>query len=132
MDSSRTGSGASVELLAHASFEHPKLVLLVWAFLLGGSLVGLARLPIETNTESVLDRRSEEWHFYQESQRTFGGDEGITVAIRGRDSFDLNSLALVDRLTEELETLNGVRRVDSLSTVPLVEAERMGRFGARQ
>jgi predicted RND superfamily exporter protein len=101
-------------------------VLLVWALLLGASLVGLARLPIETNTESVLDRRSEEWRFYQESQRTFGGDEGITVAIRGQVPFDLNSLALIDRLTDELGALDGVRRVDSLSTVPLVEAESNG------
>ena len=101
-------------------------MLLVWAFLFGCSLLGLARLPIETNTESILDRRSEEWRFYQHSQRLFGGDEGITVAIRANDSFDLNSLALIRRLTDELASLDGVRRVDSLSTVPIVKAEPNG------
>jgi predicted RND superfamily exporter protein len=117
---------ASLELLACASFERPKLVFLVWALLFGASIVGLTRLQIATNTGSILDRRSEEWRFYQQAQRTFGGDEAITVAIRTKGAFDLESLARIDHLTEELATLDGVRRVDSLSTVPVVAIEPNG------
>ena len=116
----------TVEALARSSFEHPRLVLASWIVLISVSLLGVLRLSIETNTESVLDHRSEAWRFYQESQGQFGTDEAITVAISGTQPFDRDSLALVFKLTGELESLEGIRRVDSISSVPIVESKPNG------
>jgi predicted RND superfamily exporter protein len=68
----------------------------------------------------VLDQRSEAWAFYQESQHRFGGDEILTVLIEGEAPFDRTALEDVRRLTRRFEAIEGVWRVDSLASVPLV------------
>lgn len=78
------------------------------------------RLRIETTTDSVLNRATPEWALYQRSQALFGGDEFLTVAIEGDTAWDAAALRRVAALTDALEGLPGVRRVDSLASVPVV------------
>lgn len=87
---------------------------------------GVLIVGIETSTDSVLDQRSEAWAFYQDSQRRFGGDEILTVLIEGESPFDPVALEDVWRLTRRFEAVEGVRRVDSLASVPLVWSEPNG------
>jgi hypothetical protein len=84
------------------------------------------RLRIETSTDSVLNRSGPEWSFYQRSQALFGGDEIVVVAIEGESSFDPALFEKVRELTDALEGLPGVRRVDSLASVPVVSGRPDG------
>jgi hypothetical protein len=103
-----------------AAVRQPRRTLLVWALVLFVACIGLARLRVDTTTDSVLDRSAEPWAFYQASQERFGGDEIVVVALEGTTPFDTPVLREVRRLTRAYEALPGVRRVDSLASVPLI------------
>ena len=117
---------SNVEALASACYQNPRTVLGCWLALFAVSLLGLCHLAIETNTESVLDRASDEWRFYERSEALFGTDEGITVALHSSTPFDVVALGRVFDLTRTLSAIDGVRRVDSLASVPIVESDRDG------
>lgn len=106
--------------LVRSSLRHPTLIILFWLALSILSLPGVVSLRIETSTDSVLDRGTEPWAFYQLSQRIFGGDELIVVAISNTEPFSIQLLEEAVRLTGVLEEVDGVRRVDSLATVPFI------------
>lgn len=87
---------------------------------------GVARLEVETTTGSVLDRADPAWSFYQDSQTAFGGDEILAIALESDAPLDRGLLEKVAELTEELEDAPGVRRADSVASVPLVRARPDG------
>ena len=88
--------------------------------------VGLSRLQVDTSTSSFLDRGDPAWARYQESSRIYGGDEIVVVAVAGDEPFDPEVLRSVVELSARFEELPGVRRVDSLATVPLIRATYEG------
>ncbi len=106
--------------------DHPRRVLASWAIALALLGAGFLHLRIDTTTDSVLNTSTESWSYYQYSQALFGGDQIIVVALRGDEPFDDAILADVERLTPILERLDGVRRVDSISTVPVVSGDPDG------
>ena len=108
--------------LVRTSVRYPRLVLGIWGTVLALAVAGVSELRIDTSTESVLDHSDSEWSFYQRSLQLFGGDEVVVLAIPSKSPFDPGSLALVERLTREIREIPGVRRVDSLSSVPLIES----------
>jgi len=112
--------------LVGLGLQSPRLVLIVWVSIAVVSGFGVARLRVETSTDSVLDRSDSSWAFYQESQRRFGGDEILTLLIDGDVPFDPAILREVARVSERFQNLPGVRRVDSLATVPLVRSSSNG------
>lgn len=104
----------------------PRLTLAIWLAAALLAAPGVFQVRIETSTDSVLDRRSEDWSFYQESQRRFGGDEIVTILLEGDSPFDPDVLGDVHRLTRHFEGVEGVWRVDSLASVPLVWSKADG------
>jgi len=112
--------------LVRLAIDRAGLVLAGWALLTAVASVGVARLEFATAPSSFLDRLAPEWGFYQASLERFGGDEIVVVALASDPPWDPAVLADVARLTRELEALPGVRRVDSLSTVPIVRVRSDG------
>lgn len=108
------------------AIERSGFVLLAWALLAVVAGAGVARLEFATAPSSFLDRLSPEWNFYQGSLDRFGGDEIVVIALEADAPFDPETLADVARLSRELAALPGVRRVDSLSTVPIVRVRADG------
>lgn len=90
--------------------------------LLAVAALGVADLRIETSTDSVLDRSNPDWRFYQESLQRFGGDEVVVVALNADRAFSPDAIQTVASLEETLREVAGVRRVDSLASVPFIEA----------
>jgi len=102
--------------------EKPNSTMWFWIVL---SLLLAATLPslkLDTSTSTFLNQTDPAWQVYQKSLEHFGGDEFIVVALEADVPFDRETLDAVRRLTRQLEALPGVRRVDSLATVPLVRA----------
>ena len=114
------------EAIVRLSFSRPRAVLAAWGVVALLATLGVLRLEVETTTDSVLDRSSSGWSFYQHSQGLFGADEIVVVLLPGDEPYGAATLSEVGRLSEALEGEPGVRRVDSLATVPLVESRPDG------
>ncbi len=114
--------GRLPEYLVRTAVLRPWTVAGIWLVVLAIGGVGVASLEIDTTTDSVLDRSGAEWAYYQDSQARFGGDEIVVVSLEGATPFDPKALAEVERLTRAYERLDGVRRVDSLASVPMIRS----------
>lgn len=112
--------------LVRFSVRYPRAVIGGWILVAVAAGAGISSLRIETSTDSVLDRSSESWSFYQFSQRTFGGDEILTLLIEGDTEFDQDALDAVAEESERFLGMEGVWRVDSLATTPLVHSTPSG------
>lgn len=112
--------------IVRSSLRHPARVVGCWLLLIAAALPGALGLRIETSTDSVLDRESEAWAFYEQSKETFGGDELIVVALSNGEPFAVEVLEQTIRLTRRFEQIEGVRRVDSLASVPHIRGGEDG------
>lgn len=101
--------------------HRPISMLGIWALLLCVAAGGLVRVQIETSGESILDKTTADWAFYQRSLESFGNDEVLVAAIASEEPYDPAALRLISDASRALEGLPGVRRVDSLSTLPIIE-----------
>jgi len=90
------------------------------------SISGVRLLVVDTGTSAFLDRDSPEWNVYQESLRKFGGDEIVVVAFRGEGPYDPRVISEIIEFTSSFEDIAGVRRVDSIASVPIVLAKENG------
>jgi hypothetical protein len=109
--------------LVGLSVERPWVVIGAWLAFAAAAVAGLSKLRVDTATGSFLDRGGPEWHTYLRSVERHGGDEFLVVALSGREPFDPEGLERVRRLSERFAALPGVRRVDSLATVPLIRRD---------
>ena len=120
------GRGAVPRRLVLVGLRHPKWTLACWAAAMVAAVPFVLHLSIETSTESVLDRSDPAWAFYERSQEIFGGDEFVAVLLESERPFDPVVLQRIVDLTQEIERIPDVRRVDSLASVPMVEARPDG------
>lgn len=99
----------------------PFFMIGIWLALVGIAVTGLSRIRVETSGDSILDKASPLWARYQRSLDLFGNDEVIVAAIAGREPYDPAALRLIMDASRALESIPGVRRVDSISTLPIIE-----------
>ena len=112
--------------LVEVSIRNPRLIVCAWLSIVLLVSPGLFYLEVDTSTDSVLDRSSTEWSFYELSQEMFGGDEIVVVALRTDVPFSTDSLIAHDKFARQFELISGIARVDSLATLPIVEVEQGG------
>lgn len=112
--------------LVRASYTWPRLTFASWGVVLLLLTPGLFNLSVDTSADSVLDRSDEAWSFYQKSQDLFGGDEILVVALPSTAPFEWKSLRAVEELSEAAVDLPGIRRVDSIATVPVIHSREDG------
>ncbi len=110
-------------LLVALGTANPRATLIFWAMVCALATPGVLRIQIEASTESILDKASPAWTFYEKSTDLFGGDEIIVVAA---DFGEHSDLLPVRAVAADLEAVDGVRRVDALSTFPVVAVEDDG------
>jgi predicted RND superfamily exporter protein len=83
-------------------------------------------LRVDSAIENLLPAHDPDKLYYDRAKKTFG-DEAITViGIFGDDVFSPATLAKIDRLSDAVARIDGVREVISVTTVPGIE---MGPFG---
>ena len=112
--------------IVNLSTSNPRIVLGVWFLLTLIVAPALLRVGVETSTESVLDKQSESWAYYQRSLDLFGGDEIVVLATEAGPTKSASQLAAIDSLSSQFSDLEGVRRVDSLSTQPVISVDEHG------
>jgi uncharacterized protein len=117
---SASPTGPFLAWLVRGSVHRPRTVLACW---LGASLLaaaGMTHLEFDPSTASILVQEGADWQFYQQSLADYGGDEVLVVALESERPFDPALLGEIARLSERFADLPGVRRVDSLATVPVI------------
>jgi len=123
-----TGLPAS---LVRLGIARPGAVLGFWLLAAAASALGIGQLSIEATVESTLDQEHPAWTFYQESQALFGGDEIVVLLFEADRPLGRETLERIARLTEELESVPDVRRVDSLASMPVVRTQPDGSLDLR-
>jgi hypothetical protein len=81
---------------------------------------------IDSSMEMLLAEGDPDRAYYAEVERIFGSEEVTMVGVFADDVFARATLEKTDRLTRELEALEGVRQVVSLTTVQAVESDEDG------
>jgi uncharacterized protein len=112
--------------LVRQSTDRPRAVIGAWLVLCILAGAGAAQLEFDPTTESILAQEGSAWSFYRESLDQYGGDEILVVALESERAFDPALLARVASLSRELAQVHGVRRVDSLATVPVIRTDASG------
>ena len=77
---------------------------------------GQSRLRIDPSLEALLPRHSEALDVYERTRTRFGSDDVLLIAWLSDDLFSPARLAGLKRLTQRLERMPGVDRVDSLAS----------------
>lgn len=106
--------------LAQWAYRSPSQVVALWAFVGLASIAAISQLRVDTSTSSFLDRTDPAWETYQRSLERHGGDELLVVALAYETPWSPRGLQDLLALTQSFRALEGVRRVDSLATVPLI------------
>ena len=97
-------------------------------------LLGLQaqKIRVDSAIDTLLPHDDPERGFYEEAKRVFGSEEGTVIGIFAPDVFAPATLARIDRLSNALAGIDGVREVISLTTVQAIEpsdgAVRIGRL----
>ena len=85
-----------------------------------------ARVGVEHDNASLNAVDETQRRVYEDFKATFGNDEDLLLALRPPVLLDARGLALVDTVTRELGTIDGVRRVWSLATAQELVAGEAG------
>jgi predicted RND superfamily exporter protein len=81
------------------------------------------RLTFDSSMESLLPEQDDARVFYDRVRRIFGSDETLLLALHREEGvFDAETLGAIERLTEQIEELDGVHHVVSLANAPLMRS----------
>lgn len=106
----------------------------LWALahpVLAGALVGaltialalqIVRLEIDPSADGLMVQGDPARRHYEDAKARFGSDNLTVVLVKADDVFTLPVLEAVRRMSGALERLEGVRHVESLTTVTTVKA----------
>jgi uncharacterized protein len=96
--------------------DHPllagSLVVLVTAVL----ACQLPRVEIDPSAEGLMVEKDPARDYYERVKRTFGAGTLTIVLVKAEDVFTAPVLRTIRRLSDALERLEGVTRVESLTT----------------
>ncbi len=101
----------------HLIFSHPYLYLCFLTIVTIALGYFYTRLPIETSAESFIIENDPDRVFYQEFKDQFGNDQFLVVGYESNEIFRRSFLEKISRLTGDLENIQGVKEVVSLTSV---------------
>lgn len=87
------------------------------------SLWQVPNIRVDTSYDSLMRQKDPARLEYDKVVAQFGSDNTTIVYLRATDLFTRERLAAIDRLTVELQNLDGVTRVESLFTIRNVRGE---------
>ena len=125
--SDHAGEPQSLSSIVDWCVRHPARVLFYWLCLSAIAVYFVAGLRVDTTIGSALNRTDQSWRDYERSLELHGGDEFVAIALAPTDPpFSIESLTTILDLTEQFESLEDIRRVDGIASVPLVRTELDG------
>ncbi len=105
--------------------NHPLLVLLlsiVITVFLGREML---RVNFSSSSEDFFIKGDPEKEYFNKAKKLFGNDQVVSIALivpEGEDIYNSRTLEKLDRLTDEIEDVEGVEATVSLANIPSIEA----------
>jgi predicted RND superfamily exporter protein len=103
--------------------EHPFAALIVAVTVAAALGSFVPRLRTDVSPTTLMIAGDEQLPVYEEAKRQFGSDDLTIVVVKADDIFSPGPLRTIELLSDELFGLEGVVRVDSLSTVNDVKGD---------
>jgi len=97
--------------------EHPRLVLACIAVCFLAALSSLPLVRFDNSVDVFFNKKSKSYIDFENWKRQFGSDQVVIIAFSDDDIFTYQNLSLIANLTEELEAVENVRKVTSLTNV---------------
>ena len=82
----------------------------------------IPRLEVDASNEGFMLEQDPARRYYEQVKATFGSDELTVVMVKADDIFTPPALHAIQRVSNTLERVDGVVRVDSLATVDNISA----------
>ena len=86
----------------------------------------LPALKLDTSANGLLIQGAPDTLFYEDVKQTFGDDDNVSVIFRASDIFQQAILQSIEDLSYDLQALNGVTRIVSLTTVNNLTTDEAG------
>jgi hydrophobe/amphiphile efflux-3 (HAE3) family protein len=103
--------------LLFAPIERPFLVGALLVVISALFALQIPKLEIDTSAEGLMAQKDPARHYYEEVKKRFGSDNLTIVVVKADDVFSSQALGTIRRLSDTIERLDGVTRVESLTTV---------------
>lgn len=103
--------------------DHPALTLGLVAALTLYFALQIPRLEIDASAEGLMVEKDPARAYYDQVKQRFGSDNLTIVLVKADDVFAGPVLEAIKRLSDTLERLEGVTRVESLTTVNNIKGE---------
>ena len=104
-----------------AGVDHPRLAALFVLVVTGLLALGIPRLRVDTSAEGFMVDRDPARVVYDRFKAQFGTDSVTLVVLSAPDVFSPDALGVLRRVTDQLEVLPGVVRVESLANARHVD-----------
>ena len=106
--------------------RHPIASVVLVLLLTASAATQLPSLKMDTSANGLLIQGAEDTLFYDGVKQTFGDDENVSVIFRADDIFQQSILQSIEDLSYDLQALDGVTRIVSLTTVNNLTADEAG------
>src|SRR5262249_33912870 len=107
-----------MERVHHLLVHRPKTVLFLVVLLTGFFAYHAWHIRIDSSVESLLPRDDPEKQYYDEARRLFGNDDITVIGLVTEDVYTPATLEKIRRITQQIEKIDGVQSVRSLTNVP--------------
>jgi predicted RND superfamily exporter protein len=106
--------------------KHPLAAVLSVLLITALCATQLPTLKLDTSANGLLVQGAKDTLFYEEVKQTFGDDENISVIFKAADIFQQPILQSIEDLSYDLQALDGVTRIVSLTTVNNLTTDQDG------
>ncbi len=112
-------------MLIKAILKKPIITLVFVLALVAGLSTNIQYINIDASPDSLLLESDPDLEFYREVHREYGSDEYIVVGFQpNEDLYSQNTIAFIEKLSEEFKLAPGVSGVNSIANVPLLQQPR--------
>jgi hypothetical protein len=104
---------------------HPVLAVFILAASISLLSIKITSIEIDPSAEGLMVEGDPEREYYEQIKETFGDDTLTVVVIKAKDGdvFTEETLTMISELTDEIENIDGVTDVKSLTTVSKIQGE---------
>lgn len=103
--------------------DHPVLAAAFLILLTLALALPIPRIEFDTSAEGLMVEKDPARQYYELTKRRFGSDTLTVVLVKAENVFAAPVLQTIRRISDELDGVDGVTRVESLTTVKNIKGE---------
>src|SRR5215470_7686396 len=103
--------------------DHPVVAAALLILLTVALALPIPRIEFDTSAEGLMVERDPARRYYDVTKRRFGSDTLTVVLVKAENVFTAPVLQTIRRISDELDGVDGVTRVESLTTVKNIKGE---------